>query len=149
MRFEVQSRVDVRQGAATLSEALRLAERLGELPLQAYCRNSLGVRQQDLGDLDAAEACLTRALAIKRATGEHVRLQAPTPANLGRLACQRGDLRAAIQRWEEVLELRRDAPPRESLGTWGNLLEIKPMVGDLDGIEGLFGHAERQAADLD
>ncbi|WP_420814009.1 tetratricopeptide repeat protein, partial [Phytoactinopolyspora endophytica] len=72
--------------------------------------NNLGAIHQDRGDLESAETCLSRSLAVRREIGAGRQAEALVLCNLGELAELRGNLRRALELYEEVAEILADVP---------------------------------------
>jgi eukaryotic-like serine/threonine-protein kinase len=104
----------------TIRDVLRkadqmIAARFGGLPdLEAALRGTIGYTQRGLLELDAAEANLERAYALKLALygADDIR-SLKTLSDLGWLASQRGDLALARERYGSALALRADSAPQE------------------------------------
>ena len=92
----------VAEAQPLLREALASAERFGLQKLKAFILMSLGSAQVEAGDLVAAQASYTQALAIARTAGAVV-LMATITGNLAELKFRDHDVQAAIQLASEGL----------------------------------------------
>ncbi|NEE01607.1 tetratricopeptide repeat protein [Phytoactinopolyspora halotolerans] len=144
----VLARLDTRQAVDTLTDAARQAEQNSDPILLGYCLNNLGVYLQNLGDLDAADDCLTRALAIKRESGASRATQATTVNNLARLACMRGQLRRGAEMFQQAVELRGDAWGTSSVNALVNCELTKIILGETEQSFAVLEQAELLSTEL-
>lgn len=94
--------------AATQRTGLAAADRVGDPTGQAYSYRNLGNAQTRLGQYEAAEGNLRRALDLFGSIGDRV-AQAGVRSNLAWLAERQGRLRTALAHEERALDLRRAA----------------------------------------
>jgi predicted ATPase/DNA-binding NarL/FixJ family response regulator len=98
-----------REEGAVLEASLALVEETGaevEPSLLARALGDAGARRGDLGDLDEADAYLTRSLQIRRKLDDALGIS-NTLANLGYIASVRGGLDEAVAYYEESVAYRR------------------------------------------
>lgn len=98
---------------------------------EARLRNNRGLLHLYCGDLDAAEADLTRAAALSAELGQNI-LEANARWNLGFLAARRGDVPAALRMYDttEAIYRRSGVPAPELLLTRGELLLSVGLLGE-------------------
>ena len=127
-----------------LTEALGHAEASGELAAWGYgltVAGTIRTRQQRLRE---AEACFRHALQLHRATGDKGS-EGMALNSLAAVAYRFGDLSGAEHYSEQVLELK--IPENTSTTTaLANLIELRILLGKLDGSDELFARASKTAA---
>uniref|UniRef100_UPI00101DDF00 ATP-binding protein n=1 Tax=Phytoactinopolyspora endophytica TaxID=1642495 RepID=UPI00101DDF00 len=144
----VLARLDTQQAVETLTDTVRQAEDNDDQVLLGYCLNNLGVYLQNLGDLDAADTCLVRALAIKRECAASGAVEAITVNNLARLACMRGQLRRGAEMFEKAVELRGDAWGATSVNALVNCELTRILLGEISESLAVLEQAELLSVEL-
>jgi tetratricopeptide (TPR) repeat protein len=98
---------------------------------EARLRNNRGLLHLYCGDLDAAEADLTRAAALSAGLGQDI-LEANARWNLGFVAARRGDVPAALRMYDatEAIYRRSGVPAPELLLTRAELLLSVGLLGE-------------------
>lgn len=128
-----------------LAEALRLTEATGNDSVHGYCLNLAGIIDQRKGDLEAAERHLTHALAAYRRAGDDGGLGL-TLNNLGAITYLMGDLRRTESTWLEILELQGARVTMTTPIALANLIWVRTMLGQVDGIDDLVEQAQAAVA---
>ena len=141
-------RVELPRDSGVLSEALQLAEEVGDLPLLGYCLNVSAVVSMGDGELEVAERNLTRSLDLHNTDGDTV-AQTRALLNLGVIAYQRGELDKYAQRSEDVLRLPGDGHDRRAALALPELIRACAMLGRLDRLDDLIEQAEDALARFD
>lgn len=116
----------------TIQQALDIFVRLDDQPGIAWATNDLGVIAWNLGRLDEALDCFTRALAIAARVDES-RLEANLLSNIALVYMDRGDLQRALDANLKALEIRRrrNEPPDLAISL-NNLGIVYERLGDYD-----------------
>ncbi|NEE01608.1 AfsR/SARP family transcriptional regulator [Phytoactinopolyspora halotolerans] len=135
--------VDIRRAAEVYADAVTHAENAGDQVLLGISLNNLGLVHQDLGNLEAADTHLTRALAVKRA--EDGKWVESTLHNLAYLAELRGQFARAAAMYEEVIELIGNESDSLAARAAVNLAEVRAELGDLRDTFAVLDRAERHA----
>jgi predicted ATPase/DNA-binding SARP family transcriptional activator len=97
----------VAEGEMHLREALAASEALGLQKLRGWVLEGLAWARQEDGDIDAARAYFTEALAIARAT-ESERMEAVIAVNLAEAEFRSGDAAAALKLAREARDVVHD-----------------------------------------
>jgi predicted ATPase/DNA-binding SARP family transcriptional activator len=94
--------------------------------------NGLGIVRADRGDYDGARVAFERALELRRAAGNEVRV-ASALNNLGALALLRDDYDGATESYEQALAILRNRPYAPTLAAvLENLGVVRLLLGELD-----------------
>lgn len=111
--------------------ALPVLRRRSDHLHEARLRSNRGLLHLYCGDLNAAEADLTRAEALSDALGQHI-LTANVRWNLAFLEARRGDVPAALRLYDstEAIYRRHGVPAPELLLTRGELLLSVGLTGE-------------------
>jgi len=140
---------DLQRGTALFEETITLF-RIVELPFgEVSCLNNLADAAHDVGDVDAAEQLLERALAVADAN-DLVAVKGSLLADLGFHAVVRDELTAGRTLLREGVELHRSYGDRFSLigllsqNAWGEF-----RANDLDAAQSLLSEAIRTALDIE
>ncbi|TDO52908.1 DNA-binding SARP family transcriptional activator [Kribbella sp. VKM Ac-2571] len=134
-------RVELPLDPNVLTEALQLAEQIGDHPLLGYCLNVAAVVSMASGELEVAERNLVRSLQLHREDGDSA-AQTRALLNLGVIAYQRGELDKYAQSSEEVLQLPGANRDRVAALALPELVRARVMLGRLDGVDDLIAQAE-------
>jgi DNA-binding SARP family transcriptional activator len=119
-------------------EVLDHADSVGDRFVEGHCLYVAGVILGRQDQVDASIDCLTRALAVQRATGDEGG-RAWTLNYLGSTALSRGDLRRAVHWWEDILKLSHSPA---TVSAYINLSLTLPMLGRLGGMDQLMNRAQ-------
>ncbi|HEY9411906.1 MAG TPA: tetratricopeptide repeat protein, partial [Jiangellaceae bacterium] len=121
-----------------VAEVLAHGESVGDRGLIGYCLFMAAVVQQRKEGHAEATDLLERSRAEFRLIGDPGG-QALTLNYLGGLALMQGDLRRAVDWWEEILKLEESPTTMSALI---NLSLTLPMLGRIEGVEALLDRAE-------
>jgi predicted ATPase/DNA-binding SARP family transcriptional activator len=126
------------QASRCYLRSLELRKKVGDLPGQAACLNSLGAIAFDRKDYKAAENLFSESLVLRRKVGENESLFIPL-TNLGILAKVQGDLKKARSLFEESIELLRNKNnPGHLSQSLGDLASVVLAQGDHQLAKSLF-----------
>jgi len=114
------------------TQALALAERLGDRIAQAACETALAEEARKQGRYDEALARLDRAAEMFRASGDEKGLGEVLHL-VGNVGAQRGDYDKAVENYEASLAIRERLGDKASVGSlFSNLGIIAEYRGDID-----------------
>lgn len=125
-----------------IAEVIEHAESVGDLAVHGYCLYLAGVVKMRSNQQDVAEELLHRARAVQREVGDRAG-EGLVLNYLGGIAQFRGDLRQAVRRWEEILELGEGIEIKSAVI---NISSTRIMLGELEGLDALFDRAEELVA---
>ena len=128
-----QRRSDNVRVRSCLEEALRLAQRAGDLALAGVILNNLSIHFSEVGDADRMFAVLTEALAIHRLQ-RNARMEVSSLYELGIWYDARHRYVEAQQHYQQALVLAKAIPdPLCVLEIWTNIGISRDQMGDYSG----------------
>lgn len=130
-------------------DALELARNIGDEVEEDNARSALASRHLETGDLDVAEAELTKLLEQARVRGERLRISRYINL-LGVASHERGDLEAAETAYREMIDLAKPAGDRRSVAVGLiNIAVVRRDQGRHQDALGLCQKATRILEDID